>query len=334
VKRDPFVMELPQQVIVGRGVLRELGEALQSRGFKDPLFVVGKYTSRFAEGDKLLVERPSKEFLDGVDVDGHDVIVGIGGGKNLDSAKYLSLKSGRPYVLVPTLPSSDGISSPSVSLFSSSGRISLIHRPPLFILMDEEVLSSAPKKYILSGYGDVIAKYSSLYDWWLGHVRTGEYYGYLTSRLGHFAIEHATSARTYLFTPEGVHVLLESLILSGGLIGIQRSSRPASGSEHLISHALDILHLREGRELVPHGIQTGIATVFTSYLQGRNWRWVRGVLDEANFPTTLREAGIDPDLFVDAVLLAPHLRRRHTILHEKKLNRHEVYKILQEVELI
>ena len=137
-----------------------------------------------------------------------------------------------------------------------------------------------------------------------------------------------------MFTPEGVHVLLESLILSGGTIGIQRSSRPASGSEHLISHAIDIIKIRNGEKPGLHGLQVGVATIFTSYLQGRSWRWVKRVLSEAEHPVTLEDIDVDEDLFVEAVLLAPKLRKRYTVLNEVSLNRGRIKEILEEVGLV
>ncbi len=331
--KDRYVMELPSIVILGKGVINEVGDFVE-KYFRRPVYVVGNYTRRFIDGEKIFVESPVKEVLDNIENDGYDVVVGVGGGKNLDSAKYLSKRWGIPYVLVPTLPSSDGIASPAISLFTSSGRLSLIHHPPHAILLDYDILSMAPKRYILAGFGDVVAKYSSLYDWWLGHKRTGEYFGVLTYKLTKFAVSHAVTWRRKITTPPGVHVLLESLILCGGGIGIQGSSRPASGSEHLISHALDLLRIQSGEKPGLHGLQVGMNTIFTAYLQGRNWKWVRRVLLEANHPTRLEEIGIDEDLYADAVILAPRLRNRYTILNEVKLDRKKVLDILEEVGMV
>ncbi len=331
--RSLYSMKFPREIVLGRGLVGKVADYVSAYGFERPVYVVGSFTSSLVKGEKILVHTPKKEYLDTLSVEG-DLIVGVGGGKNLDSAKYLSYRTGIPYALVPTLPSSDGIASPAISLLTETGRASFLHVPPVFILLDFDVLASSPKKYALAGYGDVVAKYSSVYDWWLGHKRTGEYFGYLTSRLMAFAFRHVVNWRSRLFTPEGIHVLLESLILSGGGIGIQGSSRPASGSEHLISHALDMLRIRNGEKPGLHGIQVGISTVFTSYLQGRNWKMVRRILHEAGHPTTLEEMGVDEDLYADAVLLAPSLRNRYTILNEVELDRKKVKEILQEVGMV
>ena len=331
--KDRYVMELPSIIILGRGVIKEV-EGFVGERFESPVYVVGNYTKRFVKGEKIFVESPSKEILDALENEDYDVVVGVGGGKNLDAAKYLSKRWKVPYILVPTLPSSDGIASPAISLLTSSGRVSLLHHPPHAILLDHDILSSAPRKYILAGFGDVVAKYSSLYDWWLGHRRTGEYFGVLTYKLTKFAVSHVVSWRKRITTPPGVHVLLESLILCGGGIGIQGSSRPASGSEHLISHALDLLRLRNGERPGLHGLQVGISTIFTSYLQGRNWSWVKRVLSEAGHPTRLEDLDIDEDLYADAVLLAPRLRNRYTILNEVRLDRRRIREILEEVGMV
>ncbi len=327
------IIDLPHRIIIGNGIIDELDEIIRNYGFEEPVYVVGRFTSRWSpSSNKVVVESASKHFLDSVEIEG-DVVVGIGGGKNIDSAKYLSLRFGIPYVSVPTLPSTDGILSPTISLFDTYSKISIFHRPPILSIIDESVLLNSPKEYILSGFGDVIAKYSSLYDWWLGHTLKGEYFGPLTFTMLKAAVKHAVKVRKELSTPRGVHMLLESLILCGGGIGIQGSSRPASGSEHLISHAVDFLRYREGKKLNPHGIQTGMFTIFTSYLQGRNWKWVKSMLSDAGFPKTLDEIGIDYDTFLEAVKIAPKMRNRFTILSIKNLGRQDIINILQEVGL-
>ena len=329
-----YVMEFPKKVYLGRGLIEKVPDLLDSWGFESPFYVVGDYTKRYAHGEKIIVREARKEALDEIQIPkGTDVLVGIGGGKNLDAAKYLSKVHGIHFVLVPTLPSSDGIASPAISLLQGKGRVSLLHKPPHSVVIDFDVVASSPKLHILSGYGDIVAKYSSVYDWYLGHLRTGEYFGYLTSRLESFAFRHVVKKRRKLLSPEGVHVLLESLILSGGCIGIQGTSRPASGSEHLISHAMDMIRIENGEKPGIHGLQVGLATIFTSYLQGRNWKYIRRILGEAGHPTTLHDIGADADLFTDAVIRAPSLRRRYTILNEVKLNRPRIKAIIEEVGL-
>ena len=318
----------PSKVLLKEGI--DIEQEVIRLGFAQPFYITGPYTRRFSPGCDAVDKSPWLEEIDEIEPEG-DVIVGVGGGKVLDAAKYLSRKTGIPYILVPTLPSSDGIASPSISLFKDGKRISLLHRPPAAIFLDVEILAAAPEKYYLAGFGDIIAKYSSLYDWWLGHLRTGEYFGRFTASLVKFAVRYLVRNRRRLLSRRGLNALLESLVLCGGSIGIQGTSRPASGSEHLISHALDTIRLENGEEPGVHGIQVGLATVFTSYLQGRNWRWVREVLQDVGFPSL--EEVADEDLFADAVLLAPSLRRRYTVLSEADLTRTRIKEVLEQVGL-
>lgn len=321
-------LHFPSKIVLRGGI--DVEEEAVRLGFTQPFFLTGPYTRRFSPRSDAIVERPWLEEISNIEPEG-DVIIGIGGGKVLDSTKYLSKIYKLPYILVPTLPSSDGIASPAISLFEDGRRISFTHEPPKAIFLDMEILRAAPKKYYMAGFGDVIAKYSSLYDWWLGHIRTGEYFGRFTASLVKFAVRHLISQRKDLYTPRGLNVLLESLILCGGSIGIQGTSRPASGSEHLISHALDVLRIQSGEKPGIHGIQVGLATVFTSYLQGRRWWWIKQILEDIEFPSLGDVA--DEDLFIEAVLLAPKLRKRYTILNEKSLTRREIRDILTEVGL-
>ncbi len=319
-------IRFPSTIVMKRGI--DIEGEIERLGYREPFYLTGPYTKKFSPRADGVVRRPWIEEVAEIEPIG-DIIVGVGGGKVLDAAKYLSMVHRIPYILVPTLPSSDGIASPAISLFEDGSRVSFIHEPPRAILLDLNILEGAPKKYYTAGFGDVIAKYSSLYDWWLGHKRRGEYFGRFTSSIVKFAVRHLISHRKKLYSPEGLNILLESLVLCGGSIGIQGTSRPASGSEHLISHALDILRLRNGEEPGVHGIQVGLATVFTSYLQGRRWQWIKQILEEVGFPSLGDVA--DEDLFVEAVLMAPRLRERYTILHERRPTREEVKKIIEEV---
>lgn len=105
--------------------------------------------------------------------------------------------------------------------------------------------------------------------------------------------------------------LVDSLAMSGIANEIAENSTPTSGSEHLISHALDIM--------LPtpqlHGIQVGIATYLMSIVQNHRYKRIRTIFTNAGFfdyveTLPLNSATID---------LAPSIKPfRHTYLHEKK----------------
>ena len=330
-------IDLPSKVVVKRGIMGELGEYIHSLGYENPLYIVNAYTKEHFMPEGVSFFDAVEASLSCADAalsstNGHDVVVGLGGGKNIDIAKYAGWKAGLPVISVPTIPSHDGIASPMISLSGRERPYSYYSRPPHYVLIDPEVLANSPKQYILSGYGDVIGKYTSVYDWWLAHVDTGEYFGSYSAALAKLSFKHvvrfrkAIAGRTY----DGINVLLEALVTNGIVMGIQHSSRPASGSEHLISHAIDHVLGRKGL----HGLQVGLATIVAAYLQGRDWERIRRYLEDVGAPTTADALGIPADVMVRAVVVARTLRDRYTVLHKLEVDEILAKKALEATEVV
>jgi glycerol-1-phosphate dehydrogenase [NAD(P)+] len=87
---------------------------------------------------------------------------------------------------------------------------------------------------------------------------------------------------------EGLRVLLEALISCGVAMSIAGSSRPCSGSEHLFSHALDIVKPNQAL----HGEQCGVGTILSAYLYKSNWQGIKKTLKQLGAPTTAKELGV------------------------------------------
>ncbi|HID04246.1 MAG TPA: iron-containing alcohol dehydrogenase [Candidatus Caldiarchaeum subterraneum] len=260
-------------------------------------------------------------------------IVGVGGGRVLDVAKAVAELSGKPFISIPTVASHDGIASPMTSVRRGGRAYSRKAVMPTEIIADMKVISQAPRRYTLSGCGDLVAKYSAVRDWWLGHKERGEYYGRYAAHLAYLSsiITMRSAQLIGRNSGEGVRTVVEALISAGVAMGIAGSSRPCSGSEHLIAHALE--YMMDNPPL--HGERCGVATVFTSYLHGVNWRKVKEALKTMGAPSSLKELKIDEELFADAVAKAPSLRvERYTILHKLQLGRGRVKEIVEEIGLV
>ena len=93
------------------------------------------------------------------------IIVGIGGGKVIDAAKYAAYLRKLPFISVPTSASSDGFSSASASLLVNGRRTSVPAKLAYGIIADTDVIKSAPEKFLYSGIGDLVSKITALYDW-------------------------------------------------------------------------------------------------------------------------------------------------------------------------
>jgi len=257
------------------------------------------------------------------------VVVGLGGGRSIDVAKYAAYIEGLPFVSVPTALSHDGFASPIVALKDEQGNpVSLFTRPPAAVVVDLGIVSRAPRRLLASGAGDILAKLTSVADARLAQREVGE-------RISEAALEMAEAAYRILashivelarWSVEGVRLLAEAGLLAGMAMAVAGSSRPCSGSEHLFSHALDKLF--PGRSSL-HGEQVGVGAVVAAYLHGLDWEVLREMLRKVGAPTTVAELGVTPEQAAQALELAPRLRDRYTILHKLKLSREEAVRALR-----
>ncbi|MEM0096913.1 MAG: sn-glycerol-1-phosphate dehydrogenase [Conexivisphaerales archaeon] len=340
-------MELPQIVIIGEGSFnknsishilkfknkgliitgphvlkiynREIDSSLSE--FSYDTFIVNEPT--YNEAERVLADIGSSNYL---------FVIGIGGGKTLDIAKYVGFKLNMPVLSVPTNASNDGIASPFSSLRGGKYPYSLKVKPPLGVIADISIIMKAPKGQINSGLGDLIGKITSVRDWYLGWKKNGEYYGEYASKLALESARHALASAEGIgnLQLDSVKNLLEALISAGVAGGIAGSSRPLSGSEHLITHALDVLAPGLGM----HGEKVGINTVFTSYLYKLNWNKIKLSLSKAGLPVSYKELGINRNTIVKAIIMAPTLRpERYTILHQMQLSESKINEILDYLEI-
>lgn len=239
-------------------------------------------------------------------------IVGLGGGKALDTAKYVAFLAKLAYYAVPTSLANDGFCSPQSSLTLAGKRRSLAARLPAGVVIDTDVCLHAPLPLWWSGVGDLVAKITAIQDWKLAFHAQGEPVNDLAALLSDATV------RQFLARPqrdhEGVRLLGTSLLLNGIAMEISGSSRPASGSEHLISHALD---QRSQRPRL-HGLQVGMATYLVAHLQGQRADEVGRVLDQTGFWDGIRSDPFSRAEWLDAVQAAPSMKPNfHTVLLER-----------------
>lgn len=243
-------------------------------------------------------------------------VIGIGGGKVIDAAKYCGFLRNLAFISIPTSASSDGFSSASASLLVEGRRKSVPARLAYGIVVDTQIIKSAPKKFLYSGIGDMVSKITALYDW-----KFEEEHGY--GKVNDFATMIAKKAvNSFVRTPfesieEDLFIkeLLDSLAMSGIANEIAGSSAPTSGSEHLISHALD--KMLEQPQL--HGIQVGIATYLMSVVLDHRYKRVNTIFTQTGFWDFVKTLGMRRVDFEQAIDLAPSIKPfRHTYLHEQE----------------
>lgn len=339
---------IPTILKVGKGALENLGEYIRAGGMKkaviyfgnglvemfgvkvmDSLKESGIEVLEYRELDSVRIE-DIVELAFSIDAKAQ-VIVGLGGGKVIDAAKYAAYLRKLPFLSVPTSASSDGFSSASASLTVDGRRTSVPARMAYGIVADTEVIRTAPIKFLYSGIGDMVSKITALYDW-VYEEKCG--YGVVDD----FAVMVAKKAvNSFVRTPFKsiqeelfLRELLDSLAMSGVANEIAGSSAPASGSEHLISHALD--KMLDRPQL--HGVQVGIATYLMSRVQEHRFHRVNTILTETGFWDYVSTLGLNREDYEKAVDMAPSIKpSRHTYLHEEKY-RLRAKELLREDEVL
>lgn len=330
--RNASSIEIPSILKIGKGALDSIGAYMRDAGFKQVVIYFGNgLIDLFGEKVMESLRREEIDVLEYCEIDTvaiDDIIqmafsmpnrthavVAIGGGKVIDAGKYAAFLKNLPFISVPTSSSSDGFSSASASLIVDGRRTSVPARLAYGIIVDTEVIRTAPEKFIYSGIGDMISKITAIYDWVYES-------GKGCSQLNDFAVMIAKKAvNSFVRTPYQsiqdelfLKELLDSLAMSGIANEIAGSSAPTSGSEHLISHALD--KLLEQPQL--HGIQVGVATYIMSIVHAHRQKRVHTVLTDTGFWDHAASLGMKKSDFICAIEMAPSIKpHRHTYLHEE-----------------
>ena len=263
--------------------------------------------------------------------DNSDLIVGIGGGRSVDTAKMISYNLGKPFVSLPTAASHDGMASPFVSVKSDIPH-SVVASAPMGVFVDIDVIRKAPTKLLASGCGDLIANIIAVKDWQLGHKKKKEYYGRYAANLAMMSAQ-IVMENSSKFAKKGLdaRVIVEGLISAGVASCIAGSSRPCSGAEHLFSHALD--KIAPGIGL--HGEKCGIGSIMIAKLQGQDWKKIVKTLKDVGAPTTAKQIGLKPDVIIKALTIAQGLRpERYTILKEIKMTEKRARSLAKSTKVI
>ncbi len=244
----------------------------------------------------------------------YSVVVSIGGGSVIDAGKLLSSRLNIPSVSIPTSLSHDGIASPRASLRSNNGPASMAARVPRAVFVDLSVAMSSPHRFVAAGFGDTVAKKTAVLDWKLASEKGVEEYGDYSAALAELSAEHVLRASNYIAAGSefGLRVLAEALVSSGIAMAIAGSSRPASGSEHLFAHALQLLR----PDAALHGEMCGVGTIMMAKLHGIDWEQIRRSLQEVGAPVDARGLGVADVDVVRALTIANKITNRYTILSE------------------
>lgn len=196
----------------------------------------------------------------------YDLIVAVGGGKVLDTVKRVSYLTHINHLSMPTIISNDGLISPISVILNDEGRSeSIPGMMPMGVIIDLDIIKSSPKRYLRAAAGDILSNLSSINDWVIAHQQKNENINDIAFQLSKNAANTLVHFDSIDLTDKPfLRMVVQGQVNSGIAMSLAGSSRPCSGSEHLISHAIDYLGLSEN---VLHGTQVASISVFTLSLQ-------------------------------------------------------------------
>ncbi|MFE2195039.1 iron-containing alcohol dehydrogenase family protein, partial [Streptomyces olivaceus] len=254
----------------------------------------------------------------------YDAVVGLGGGKIIDCAKFAAARIGLPLVAVPTNLAHDGLCSPVATLDNDAGRGSYGVPNPIAVVIDLDVIRAAPARFVRAGIGDAVSNVSAIADWELANRVKGERIDGLAAAMARQAGEAVLRHPGGIGDNEFLQVLAEALVLSGIAMSVSGDSRPSSGACHEINHAFDLLFPERA---AAHGEQCGLGAAFAMYLRGAHEEsaHMAEVLRRHGLPVLPDEIGFTPAEFVRAVEFAPQTRPgRYTILEHLDLKTDQI----------
>ncbi|AGI47608.1 Glycerol dehydrogenase-related enzyme [Thermoplasmatales archaeon BRNA1] len=344
-------MSFPRSVVMGHGVIDQTREICDSLLFgKNGIIVTGEKTfdaagktvydlmSEKYEMTKVFVGNSDHDDIEKATAAAKDCdakfVLAVGGGSKIDISKIVSNNLRIPFVSIPTSVAHDGICSDRASVKDEKGAPMTIQAmPPMAVIADTEVLLKAPYRFLASGCADVISNLTALWDWDFARRMKDEEFSTSAYTLAHYSAQSLVDYADFIKPgmEESIWLALKPIIASGTSMCIAGSSRPTSGSEHMFSHALDILHPSSAM----HGEQCGVGCIMMTQLQSGNWKVIRDALKKIGAPTTASELGLSEEDIVDALVAANKVRKdRFTILGDNGLTRNAAYNLARTTGVI
>ena len=260
-----------------------------------------------------------------------DLIVAVGSGTMNDVSRAVSTRCRLPYLIVGTAPSMDGYASSTSAVICGEEKRSVPLGSPWGIVMDTDLLVTAPEEMLSAGIGDVLGKHVTLADWRLAAREGREHFCGELARLIELACRRCQSNWRGVLArdPAAVGDMADTLVMAGAAISMFGTSRPCAGSEHQLAHVWEVEAIRRGGQSPLHGNFVGLGSIASMLLYREAAREFDfsdldyTLPDPAELETILREAGgwalrerlgVDRAGFYEAFDHAARVNTRYTIL--------------------
>uniref|UniRef100_A0A7V4JP70 Iron-containing alcohol dehydrogenase n=1 Tax=Thermodesulfobacterium geofontis TaxID=1295609 RepID=A0A7V4JP70_9BACT len=211
-------------------------------------------------------------------------VIGIGGGRAMDAAKFVSWRKNLPLFQMPTSTSVN-----AAFTHRTAVRIKNVVRyigwaVPEVVYVDYDIIKSAPPHFNRAGVGDVFCIHTAHYDWKLATERGEE-------KIWPWDDELATEAKKVLQSVRnnakeigkvsdiGIKTLMEAHRWTGAIYHNSGwNPRPIEGCEHFFFYTLEYLT----KKAYVHGEIVCIGIIFMSLLQNNDAEGIYKSIKEAN----------------------------------------------------
>ena len=291
----------------------------------------------FDTGDDILIpdEKTLGRIVQEQDLD-TSLMVAVGSGVINDSVKFVTSRTGLPYIVVATAPSMDGYVADGAPIFSQGHKYSPVSHLTYGLVGDTDILKTAPDDLIQAGFGDMVGKITAIADWDLAVKANNDYRCDTCVELTNRAmkITFDTCDKLPARDPEALGNLLEGLTLTGVAMALVNISRPASGAEHMLSHFWEMDYVERGLNPNHHGIQVGVATpVIARFFEEvedilpegvkelcPSHEEIEALLQKGGAPYRPDQIGISRELFHDSLMKGYEVRPRYSVMQFAKDN--------------
>ena len=302
-----------KEIVSGSGITAETGDILRRNGFGERLlFVADKNTLAAAKGVTESVERAGYKVtykiyddlrcaamrevcaIEGL-LSEADGVISVGTGSLHDICRLAAARKNKQLCLFATAPSMDGFASYSAPITDGNFKITYPAKSPEVIIADTRILAAAPAYLKSAGFGDMVGKYVGLIDWQVSHILSGEYYCERVAKLTRDAVDGIISLadRVTAEDEESAAAVFEGLLMTGIGMSLVKNSRPASGTEHILSHFWECKKLLDGKLSDFHGRKVGVATllILKKYEEFSNYEDVEIIPEEIDWQAVKKAYG-------------------------------------------
>lgn len=311
-----------QDIRVGSGLVHRVGEILRENQFPQRLLLVAdRNTLRAADGileslkefqiQTYIYEELRVATMDDVRLveswfDRVDGVIAVGTGSIHDPSRMACARQKKPLCLFATAPSMDGFASYNAPIVDGNFKTTHPAKCPEVVIADTKILAEAPAALKSAGFGDMISKYIALIDWQVSHLLTGEHYCERVAALTRHATDRLMSMadKVTLADEEAAGAVFESLLMTGIAMSFTLTSRPGSGTEHIMAHYWECQELLEGKTPNYHGEDVGVSTlmILRYYNELAQKRTIRAHKEQNNWE----------EIYADYGPLAEDVRRLNT----------------------